>query len=81
VCADEPTGPLFHAAMQYNGGMDTTRHAALAATLARIDEQIITFDSLLLKPLSARERVRVTDELAYLKVERRISAATLPKIH
>jgi hypothetical protein len=67
--------------MQYNGGMDTTQHAALVAILTRIDEQIVTFDTLLLKPLSARERVRVTDELAYLKVERRASAATLAKIH
>jgi hypothetical protein len=61
--------------------MNTQRHDALVAILARIDEQIVTFDTLLLNPLSGGERIRVRDELAYLKTERRTAAATLKRIH
>jgi hypothetical protein len=60
--------------------MNTARQDALVAILVRIDEQIVTFDLLLHNPLSGGERVRVTDELAYLKIERRRAAATLKKI-
>ena len=61
--------------------MITPRRNALIATLARIDDQIVTFDTLLLNPLSDGERLRVTDELTYLKIERRRAAATLKRIH
>jgi hypothetical protein len=61
--------------------MNTPRHNALIATLARIDEQIATFDTLLFYPLTGGERVRVTDELGYLKIERRRAVATLKRIH
>jgi hypothetical protein len=61
--------------------MITARRNALIATLARIDDQIVTFDALLLNPLSDGERLRVTDELTYLKIERRRAATTLKRIH
>lgn len=61
--------------------MNTARRNALIATLARINEQILTVDASLLNPLSADERVQVTDELAYLKIERRRAATTLKRIH
>jgi hypothetical protein len=48
----------------------THRHDALAAILARINKQIVESDTLLLKSLSVRERHRLTDELAYLQLER-----------
>jgi hypothetical protein len=51
-------------------GMNTNRYDALVAILARINDQIIESDTLLLKSLSVRERHRVTDELAYLQIER-----------
>jgi hypothetical protein len=51
---------------------------SLVATLARIDEQIVESDALLLKSLTVRERHRVTDELAYLQTQRRGVAAKLP---
>jgi len=47
--------------------------------LARIDEQIVESDTLLLKSLTVLERHHVTDELAYLKIERRRAAAKLRK--
>ena len=54
---------------------------ALVATLARIDEQIVTCDTLLLTPHSGGERLRLSDELTYLKTERRIVATKLKKSH
>jgi hypothetical protein len=57
--------------------MNTNRHNALVAILARIDEQIVKSDALLLTSLTGRERCRVTDELAYLQTERRKAAANL----
>jgi hypothetical protein len=57
--------------------MNIHRHNALAAILARIDKQIAESDRLLLISLTGRERHRVTDELAYLQVERRKAAANL----
>jgi hypothetical protein len=59
--------------------MNTHRHNALAAILARIDDQIVESDRLLLKSLTGRERHRVTDELAYLQIERRKAAVNLQK--
>jgi hypothetical protein len=61
--------------------MITPRRNALIATLTRIDDQIATFDALLFYPLTGGERVRVTDELTYLKIERRRAATTLKRIH
>ena len=58
-------------------GMNIHRHTALAAILARIDKQIVESDRLLLLALHSRERYRVTDELAYLQIERRKAAANL----
>ena len=50
--------------------MNTSRHNALAATLARIDTQIAQSDALLLKSPTGEARLRVTSELSYLKTER-----------
>jgi hypothetical protein len=58
-------------------GMNTSQHDALVATLARIDKQIVESDTLLLNSLTVRERLRVTDELAYLQIERLDVAAKL----
>jgi hypothetical protein len=57
--------------------MNIHRQNALAAILARIDKQIVESDRLLLMSLAGRERHRVTDELAYLRIERRKAAANL----
>ena len=57
--------------------MNTNRHNALVAILARIDEQIVESDTLLLKSLTVRERHRLTDELAYLQIEHRNVAGKL----
>jgi hypothetical protein len=64
-------------------GMNTNRldaERSLAATLARIDAQIVESDTLLLKSLTVRERLQVTDELAYLQIQRRGVAANLSKL-
>jgi hypothetical protein len=58
-------------------GMNIHHHNALAAILARIDKQIVESDRLLLTSLHGRERHRVIDELAYLKIERTKAAANL----
>jgi len=50
--------------------MDRQHQNALVAILARIDEQILDADALLLKSLTVRERTTVNDELAYLQIER-----------
>jgi hypothetical protein len=52
---------------------------ALVATLARIDQQIVTCDALLVNPHSGGERIRLSDEVTYLRTERRIVAAKLKK--
>jgi hypothetical protein len=57
-------------AVGYNAPMSTTRHKAFVAILARIDEQIVESDALLLKSLTDWERHLVTDELAELHLER-----------
>ena len=57
--------------------MNTHRRDALVATLARIDKQIVESDTLLLKSLTGRERHQITDELAYLRIERRDLAGKL----
>jgi hypothetical protein len=57
--------------------MHTNRHNALVAILARIDKQIVESDTLLLTSLTGQERRRVTDELAYLQIERMKAAANL----
>jgi len=62
--------------------MNTDRHNAersLVATLARIDEQIVESDALLLKLPTGGELLRVTDELAYLRIQRRGVAAELQR--
>ena len=59
--------------------MNTNYHNSLVAILARIDEQIVESDTLLLNSLTVSERLRVTDELAYLQIERRRAAAKLRK--
>jgi hypothetical protein len=61
--------------------MNTHRHNALAAILARIEQQIVDSDTLLLTSLTGRERHRVTDELAYLQMERLKAAANLLSKH
>ena len=64
--------------------MNTDRRNAersLVATLARIDKQIVESDTLLLKSPIGEALLRVTDELAYLKIERRDLAARLGAIH
>jgi hypothetical protein len=61
-------------------GMNTHRHDAersLIATLARIDKQIVESDTLLLKAPTVWERHRITDELVYLRIERRGVAGKL----
>jgi hypothetical protein len=60
-------------------GMKTNQFNGLVAVLARIDEQIVESNTLLLNSLTVRERLLVTDELAYLKIERRRAAAKLRK--
>ncbi len=60
--------------------MDTSRQDALVAILERIDEQAATLDTMLQNPLSGGERIRITDELAYLKLERKKAVDTLKKI-
>ena len=50
--------------------MNTHRHDALVATLARINKQIAESDTLLHESPTVRERHRLTDELAYLQIER-----------
>ena len=60
-------------------GMNIHRIDALVAILDRIDKQIVESDVLLLKSLSVRERHRVTDEMAYLQIERRNAATKLQK--
>ena len=57
--------------------MNTNQHTALVATLVRIDKQIVESDTLLLKSLTGRERHQITDELAYLRIERRDLAGKL----
>ena len=59
--------------------MNTDRHNAersLVAALARIDKQIVEAGTQL-KSLTGRERDRITDELAYLQIERRNVAGKL----
>jgi hypothetical protein len=60
--------------------MKTNQFNGLIAVLARIDEQIVESDTLLLKSLTVLERHHVTDELAYLKIERRRAAAKLQNL-
>ncbi len=59
--------------------MNTHHKNALVAILDRIDKQIVESDTLLLKTLTGRERHLVTDELAYLQIERRDVATKLRK--
>ena len=61
--------------------MNTHRQNALVAILARIDKQIVESDTLLLKAPTGRALLRVTDELAYLQIERRDVAAKLGNIN
>lgn len=51
--------------------MNTHHKNALVAILDRIDKQILESDALLLKLPTGGELLRVTDELAYLRIERR----------
>ena len=57
--------------------MNIHRQNALAAILAHIDKQIAQSDRLLLMSLTGQERHRVTDELAYLRIERRKATVNL----
>ena len=59
--------------------MNTHYKNALLATLDRIDKQILESDAQLLKLPTGGELVRVTDELAYLRIERRGIEAKLLK--
>ena len=63
------------------GGMDASRQDALVAILERIDEQTATLGTMMCNPLSDRERVRISDEVAYLKIERKKAADMLKKLH
>ena len=51
--------------------MNTHHKNALVAILDRIDKQILESDALLLKLPTGGELLRIRDELAYLRVERR----------
>ena len=68
---------MTHPSSTHNEHMNTSRHNALVAILARIDEQIVESDTLLLTSLSSQERRRVMDELVYLQIERLKAAANL----
>ena len=59
--------------------MKTNQVKGLVAILARIDEQIVESDTLLLNSLTVSERLRITDELAYLQIERLRAGAKLRK--
>ena len=59
--------------------MNTHHTNALIAILDRIDRQIIESDTLLLKLPTGGALHRITDELAYLRTERRGIAAKLNK--
>jgi len=59
--------------------MNTHHKNALVAILDRIDKQIVESDALLLKLPTGGELLRITDELAYLRIERRGVAAKLHK--
>ena len=59
--------------------MKTNQFNGLVAILARIDEQIVESDTLLLNSLTVSERLRITDELAYLQIELLRAAAKLRK--
>jgi hypothetical protein len=59
--------------------MNTHHKNALVAILTRIDKQIVDSDALLLKSPTGGELIRVRDELAYLRIERRGIAAKLNK--
>lgn len=61
-------------------GMNTNQHDALVAILARIDKQIVEADALLLKSPTGGALLRVTDELVYLRIERRRAEARAPLI-
>ena len=61
--------------------MNTHRQNALVAILARIDKQIVESDAMLLRSPPGGARLRVTDELAYLQIERRDVATKLGNIH
>jgi hypothetical protein len=58
-------------------GMHTHHQNALIAILDRIDKEILESDSLLLKSPTGGELIRLTDELAYLRIERRKVARKL----
>ncbi len=58
-------------------GMNIHNKNALVAILDRIDRQIIESDVLLLKLPTGGDLLGVTDELAYLQIERRRIAAKL----
>ncbi len=64
-----------------SAGMEASRQGALAAILERIDEQVASLDTKLRNPLSDGERVRISDELAYLIIERKKAVDALNKIH
>ena len=57
--------------------MNTHHKNALAAIIARIDKQIAESDGLLLKLPTGGELLRINDELAYLRIERRRVEAKL----
>lgn len=59
--------------------MNPNQEIALVAVLDRIDKQIADSDTLLLKLPVGSELRRITDELAYLRAERRGIAAKLNK--
>jgi hypothetical protein len=71
-----------HVYGRYNADINTRRlnaERSLVATLARIDEQIVESDALLLKLPTGGALLRVTDELAYLRIQRRGVAAELQR--
>ena len=68
---------MIHPSPTHNYRMNLPRHNALVAILARIDEQIVESDTLLLTTLTGPERRRVMDELVYLQIERLKAAANL----
>ena len=59
--------------------MNAHHKEALVAILDRIDKQIMESDALLLKMPTGGKLTRITDELAYLRIERRGIAAKLGK--
>jgi hypothetical protein len=61
--------------------MNVARQESLVAILNRINEQVKSLDTMLRNPLSEVERGRISDELAYLAIERTKAVDAIKKLH